>query len=373
MKRISVSLPGSKYDILIGSQMLSNLGDFLSKLKLPNRVIILCDSTASKLFAGVASHSLRSKGFKAEVLIIPSGERNKSLESAKKIYSKLIEMKVGRDTVILALGGGVTGDIAGFVSATYMRGTHFIQVPTTLLAQVDASIGGKTAVNLEEGKNIVGVFHQPSMVFCDVSTLITLPSKEIRNGLSEIIKYGVIKDAALFALLEKQVLELKTPKLTDTKDFKKLLDVWEKIIHSSASIKAKVVMIDEKETKGQRMILNFGHTIGHAIEALSDYKGVSHGEAVAIGMAAAAKIAVKMKIASKNTEERILRLIKAVNLSCGVDGLHSDDIIAKLILDKKVRDKKIIFVLPKSIGSVVIRNDVPVKVLKETLKEMGAK
>lgn len=372
MRRITVRLRTSVYDILIGSQILSRLGDHLSKLKLPNRFIILCDSTASKLFAGAAAHSLRSKGMKTEVLIIPSGERNKSLESAKKIYSKLLEMKVGRDSVIVALGGGVTGDIAGFVSATYMRGTPFIQVPTTLLAQVDAGIGGKTGVNLEEGKNIVGAFHQPAMVFCDVSTLITLPAREIRNGLSEIIKCGVIKDPALFCLLEKHVLGLKSPKLTDTKDFKKLLDVWEKIIFSSASIKARVVMQDEKETTGQRMVLNFGHTIGHAIETLNDYKGVSHGEAIALGMIAAAKIAVKMRMTAKVTEERITALIKAVNLPSGIEGLHSDDIIAKLILDKKVRDRKVLFVLPKSIGSVVVRNDVPLKVLKETLKEMGA-
>ncbi|MCX5748667.1 MAG: 3-dehydroquinate synthase [Candidatus Saganbacteria bacterium] len=372
MRKIPVRTSSAFYEIIVGSQILSKLGEALTKLKLKNRVIVISDFTVGRLYAGVVKHSLRSKGFKSEIITIPSGEKTKTLEMAKKLYKKLLELKAHRDCALIALGGGVIGDLTGFVAATYMRGVDLINVPTTLLSQVDASIGGKTGVNLEEAKNIVGVFCQPRLVYADTAVLITLPAKELRNGLAEIIKYGVIKDFKLFEYLENKVFGLKSPKLLNPGDFKDLLGTWENIISISASIKAKVVAADEKETKGQRVILNFGHTIGHALEALSEYKGITHGEAVAIGMVAALKIANKMKMIKADTEDRIKKLISAVNLPVSIKGIEADDIITKLILDKKVRDGRINFVLPTRIGSVIIRNDIPVKILRESLKEIGA-
>lgn len=373
MKKIRLALKSSVSEIIIGQEILPKLGKYLAEIKTPSRVVVICDSTVAKIYAPVVKHSLRVNGFKSEVLVVPPGEKVKSLEFAKKLYKKLLSLKVHRDSTVLALGGGVVGDLSGFIAATYMRGVNLVQVPTTLLAQVDSSIGGKTAVNLEEAKNIVGSFYHPAIVVSDVAALITLPASEIRNGLAEVIKYGAIKDPSLFSFLEKQVLGIKEPKLTDPKEFKSLLGVWEQIVGRSAHIKASVVLSDEKETKGPRMILNLGHTIGHALEALNDYKGITHGQAVATGMLAAAKISLKLKLCKEDTVKRLESLLRAVNLPVAIKGLEVEDIVAKLILDKKVREGKVIFVLPRSIGSVVIKNDVPLKVVREVLKQMGAK
>lgn len=373
MRRVSLKLKSGSYDISIGSQILSKLGQSLANAKVHPRIVVISDNTVARLYGGTIKHSLRASGFKSDMVLLPSGEKTKSIEFAKRIYKQLLEMKVHRDSALIALGGGVIGDLTGFVASTYMRGVDLVQVPTTLLSQVDASIGGKTAVNLEEAKNIVGTFYQPRLVFSDTACLITLPPKEIRNGLAEVIKYGVIKDAELFSVLEKQVANLKAPKLSGAKDFTSLLSIWENIIFRSASIKAKVVMEDEKETKGPRMILNFGHTIAHGIEAISEYKGITHGEAVAIGMVAASIIATKMKLLNPASADRIIKLISAVNLPAVIKDMDCDDIITKLILDKKVRDGKVVFVLPVRIGAVAIRNDVPIKYVREALKSIGAK
>lgn len=373
MKKLSVKVLGVPYDVMIGQDVLSKAGEHIRRLGRSGKAVIISDTNVSKLYSGALRHSLRANGIRSELLVIQPGERTKSLVFAERLYNKLLELKVHRDDMVIALGGGVVGDLAGFVAATYMRGLKLVQIPTTLLAQVDSSIGGKTAVNLETAKNSVGVFYQPSLVFSDVSTLITLPAREIRNGLAEIIKYGVIRDPELFTYLEKQVLGLKEPKLLDPDMFKGLLNIWENIVARSAAIKAKVVIADPFEKKGLRHLLNFGHTIGHAVESLNDYKGVTHGEGVALGMIAVARIAAKMRITGQATAERIEKLIGACNLPTAIKGLDTEDIIARLILDKKVKDGKIVFVLPKAIGSAVMRNDVPVKVLRETLKSMGAK
>ena len=374
MNKVRVNLRDNAYDILIGEGILSELGKALRRMDLPPRVIVISDYNVGKIYSSVLRHSLRAAGFKVETLLIPPGERQKSLKNAEKLYHNLARMKISKDSTIISLGGGVVGDLAGFVASTYMRGITLIHVPTTLLSMVDASIGGKTAVNLEEGKNLVGVFYQPKLVFCDVSSLLTLPQKEMRNGLAEIIKYGVIRDPSLFDLLEKHVSDLKRPKLDRAADFKGLMHIWVKIIKDSAAIKARIVELDEKEQKGLRMLLNFGHTIGHAIESLSEYRGASHGEAVAIGMVAASRIAYKLKMIGDKQLKRITDLIATVNLPLTISRkIEAEDILAKLILDKKVRDGKINFVLPLSIGSVKVRDDVPVKILREALKETGAK
>ena len=373
MKKLRLALKHCTSEIVIGQEILPKLGRYLVEARTNRRVVVICDTSVSRIYGAVIKHSLRSSGFKSDIIVIPSGEKVKTLELAKKLYKKFLDIKVHRDSTVIALGGGVVGDLSGFVAATYMRGVDFVQVPTTLLAQVDASIGGKTAVNLEEAKNIVGVFYQPKLVFADVAALITLPASEIRNGLAEVIKYGMIKDSTLFSFIEKQMLGIKNPKLTNPREFKDLLGVWEQIVSRSAGIKVAIVASDEKETKGPRMILNFGHTIGHAIEALNDYKGITHGQAVAAGMLAASIISFKLKLCREDVVKRLETMLSATGLPVSIKGLEAEDIIAKLILDKKVRDGKILFVLPKTVGSVVIKNDVPVKIVREVLKQMGAK
>ena len=374
MNKITVRLKGSSYDVLICDGEMSSLGRELRRAGASTRIIAVSDHNVGRLYGQVLRHSLRSSGFKPEVLLVPPGEKQKSLKNAEKLYTALASLKAAKDTTLISFGGGVVGDLAGFVAATYMRGIRLVHIPTTLLAMVDSSIGGKTGVNLDDGKNLVGSFYQPSMVFCDISHILTLPEKEMRNGLAEVIKYGVIRDPQLFGLLEKHVKGLKNPRLDRPKDFKGLMHLWVKIIERSASIKARIVEVDEKEQKGPRMLLNFGHTIGHALETLLGYTGISHGEAVAVGMAAASRAAFGLRMIKKAELERILSLIDAVNLPSGISRkLEADDIIAKLILDKKVRNGKINFVLPRCVGSAVIRNDVPVRIIREALKGTGAR
>ncbi len=373
MREISLTTKVSLCKIIVGQDILQKVGKILRQNNFSQRIVIITDSNVAKIYLPVLKHSFRTNGFKSETIILTPGEKAKSIENAKILYKKLIELEIHRDDAIVALGGGVIGDLAGFVAATYMRGINFVQCPTTLLSQVDASIGGKTAVNLEEAKNIIGVFYQPKFVFCDIASLITLPPSEIRNGLSEVIKYGIIKDKNLFLFLENRLNGIKTPKLTDFNDFKKILDVWENIVYSSARIKAKVVETDEKEISGERMILNFGHTIGHAIEVLNGYRNITHGQAVAIGMLAATKISLNMGLCKEIVVKRLEKILELSGLPTIIKNLEADDIIAKLILDKKVRDGRILFVLPKKIGCVAIKNDVPVKILRMVLKQLGAK
>ena len=374
MNKTRVSLKGASYDVLICEREMGVFGKALRFAGASTRIIVITDYNVGKLYGQGLRHSLRSSGFKPEVLLVPPGEKQKSLKNAEKLYTALASLKASKDSTIIGLGGGVVGDLAGFVAATYMRGLRLVHIPTTLLAMVDSSIGGKTGVNLNEGKNLVGSFYQPSLVFCDISHILTLPEKEMRNGLAEVIKYGVIKDPQLFGLLEKHVKGLKNPRLDRPKDFKGLMHLWVRIIERSASIKARIVEADEKEQKGPRMLLNFGHTVGHAVEALLGYTGISHGEAVAVGMTVASRAAFRLKMIKASELARITSLIDAVDLPSRFSKkLESEDIIAKLILDKKVRDGKINFVLPRCVGSAVIRNDVPVKVIREALKETGAR
>ncbi|OGC03632.1 3-dehydroquinate synthase [candidate division WOR-1 bacterium RIFOXYA12_FULL_43_27] len=337
-KKIRVELGERGYDIVIGSKILE---------KIPG--VIISDPLVYKLYRS------RVKGLGARVILIPRGERYKTVAMVEKIWDKLAEWKISRDDTIVALGGGVVGDIAGFAAATYMRGINLIQVPTTLLAQVDSSIGGKTGVDHSKGKNLIGAFYQPSKVIIDTDTLKTLPEKELRNGMAEVIKYGVIQSPYLFELLESGRMEM------------------EKIIFECARIKAEVVAGDERETGGGRMILNFGHTIGHAIETLSKYRKISHGEAVAIGMVAASVIAVKAGMLDPDFLERIWKLVDKFKLPTYVKGIPARKILEAIKLDKKVRGGKIKLVLPTAIGSVEIRDDIPPQKIAEALNEFICK
>ncbi|NQU18178.1 MAG: 3-dehydroquinate synthase [Candidatus Saganbacteria bacterium] len=348
-RKIRVNFGERSYDIVVGRNILGKLASYIKG----KQVVIVSDPLVNKLYGS----KINIPG--AKKIIIPRGEKNKSLRSAEKIWNKLASWKISRDATIIALGGGVICDLAAFVAATYMRGINLIHVPTTLLAQVDASIGGKTGVDHPKCKNMIGTFYQPKLVYIDTETLKTLPKKEIKNGMAEIIKYGVIRDHHIIELLENNS---KLPQ-----------SLLQELIADCASIKAAVVSRDERELKGERMVLNFGHTVGHAIESLTGYKGFSHGEAVAVGMIAAAVIAVKARMLDPDDLERLWNIIAKTGLPTYVKKLSPQKILNAMLLDKKVRAGKINLVLPERIGSVVLRDDIKPKIILEALGEFICK
>ncbi len=370
MARIKVDLNDRSYDIMVGSGSLSELGRVIRGEEWGKDIFIITDPLVNDLYGDELRSGLKS--FTVHTLEVPRGERYKNLKAASDLYNQLVKLSAHRDSLIIALGGGVIGDVAGFVAATYMRGINCIQVPTTLLAQVDASIGGKTGVNHPKCKNMIGSFYQPKLVSIDISTLSTLPAREIRTGLAEVVKYGVIEDADFFKFLEANSHHLNT-KAFEAEDTKRAsLKVWQIIVAESAKIKARVVAKDETES-GLRMILNYGHTIGHAIETLTKYKAYNHGEAVAVGMVAAARLANRLRMISADQVERIVELLKKLDLPTTIDALPAKKIIKALSVDKKVRAGKVQFVLPEKIGKVVIRDNVSLNSVKAVLMEMGCK
>ena len=309
-----------------------------------------------KLYGNALRGSLAAEGFNVTVLSVPEGEENKSLDTAGRLYTELADCHAMRTTPLLALGGGVIGDLAGFVAATYMRCVPFIQIPTTLLAQVDSSIGGKVAVNHGKLKNGIGAFYQPKLVIADTSTLKTLPQKQFANGMAEVIKSAVIRDADFFSFIENNIYNVE--EISNT--------VLEDIVCRAAGIKADIVARDELDT-GLRNILNFGHTVGHAIETVSGFR-INHGEAVAIGMLAEAAIALKSGFFSSEEIERLKKVITAAGLPAEMPQLDTDKMIKAMGHDKKITSGKLKFVLPKAIGNVFISEDVSPALIEEVLK-----
>ena len=368
MAKIKVELKERSYDILVGSDVLPELGRIVAGEDWGKDIYIITDPLVNDLYGDKLRRGL--KAFKVQTLEVPRGERYKNLKVASKLYDDLVKLSAHRDSLIIALGGGVIGDLAGFVAATYMRGINYIQVPTTLLAQVDAAIGGKTAVNHPKCKNLIGCFFQPKLVFIDIQTLTTLPSRELRTGLAEVVKYGGIEDADFFKFLEANSHHLNTNAFESPDTLRAALKVWQIIVTESAKIKAGVVEKDEREA-GLRMILNFGHTIGHALETLTKYKEYNHGEAVAMGMVAAAKVANRRRMISQDTVQRIANLLDKLGLPTEIEKLPSKKITRSLAIDKKVRGGKVQFVLPERIGKVVIKDNVPLKIVRQVLREMG--
>ena len=358
MEKIKVNLFENSYNVYTGVS-LSDFADYLKERNCPGNLLVITDTIVGKIYGGRVMDKLVGCGFMPAIALIPAGEKYKTLDTVKELYSACIDAELDRHSLIIALGGGVVGDISGFVAATFKRGVPFVQVPTTLLAMVDASVGGKTGVNLKESKNLIGSFYQPKMVFTDISTLKTLKKREFASGISEIIKYGVIKDKSFFGYIEKNIGRIKS---LDPK-------ALEYAVNKSCVIKKGIVEIDEKES-GIRAILNFGHTIGHAIEAVTEYKKYLHGEAVAIGMVCASDISVRLGIFGKKDAERLKNLIKKAGLPVN-HRLNADKIIRKLIYDKKVKNGKTNFILPfRKIGSVVIKDDVPEKIINDALREV---
>ena len=358
MRTVTVQLGHRSYAIKIAAGLLKQLGPECARLKLGARCAIITDTNVGKKFAKPAFESLVKAGFEPTLIVVPAGETTKSLKSVQACYDQLAANRLERKSFVVALGGGVVGDLAGFVAATYLRGIPFVQVPTTLLAQVDSSVGGKTGVNLKAGKNLVGAFYQPQLVLCDLDTLKTLPKREYLSGLAEVIKYGVISDAILFAQLESNL-----PKL-----LRRDVATLAAVIARCCEIKAAVVGQDETEN-GLRAILNFGHTIGHAIENSSGYGRFLHGEAISIGQVAAAKLSHKLLGLPSGDAARIEKLLARVGLpvSIKLNAARRKNLFAAMKLDKKVSAGEIKFVLAQKIGRVIWGRPVPPALIEEIL------
>jgi len=358
MEKITVPLGERSYDIIIESGGAARIGSAVAGLGLRGKGVIVSDLEVKRLYGSLVADSLTGAGFDVTVLTIRAGEENKTLDGVARLYSDMLSSGLDRKSFLVSLGGGLVGDVAGFAAATYMRGIRFVQVPTTLLAQVDASVGGKVGVNLPEGKNLVGAFHQPSLVFIDPKLLATLPAREVRSGFAEVIKYGIIRDPDFFSFLEwnhEDILSLK-PALV------------EKSVAVSCRIKAKIVAADEREESGLRAILNFGHTVAHGLEALTDYTTYRHGEAISIGMACAAEISSKLGHLSESDADRIIALLKNARLPVTFSRLDVEHIVARMRFDKKAIGETIRFVLARNIGDVFLSDEVPLEVVEEVLR-----
>jgi len=354
---LEVGLAERSYRIQIGRSTLDALGQSCAELGIGKSMFIITNPTVAGYYLEPVRSSLEAAGLTVSTVQIPDGEQFKNLDTVADVHNALVDAGMDRGGVIVALGGGVVGDLAGFVAATYLRGVAFIQVPTTLLSQVDSSVGGKTGVNLLKGKNLVGSFHQPKFVLIDVLTLSTLPEREYRGGLAEVVKYGAVLDAQLFCYLEEHVTDI----------LNRNSETLTQIISRCCSLKAEVVGQDERET-GLRAVLNYGHTLGHAVESLSGYGSYSHGEAVAIGMIAAARFSESKGLSSSADTSRLQALISTLGLPTVAPRYPEQEYAAALVRDKKARDGGITFICNKGIGGFSFE---PVTDLQQLLSVAG--
>ena len=355
MRKVEIMLSGTRCDVCVGQGLHSQTGRRLRELGFGGRLVIITDSVVKELYGSALAQHLTDEGFKVFVLEVGGGEEQKSLQTALGLYNQLSDVYAERTTPILALGGGVIGDLSGFVAATYLRGVPLVQMPTTLLAQVDSSIGGKVAVNHGQLKNRIGAFYQPSLVISDTATLGTLGAREFSNGLAEVIKSAMVLDKEFFAYLENSIDRIRA------------LDgeALEETVVRSVRIKTEVVERDEKDLN-LRNILNYGHTIGHAIETVSDF-AIGHGEAVAIGMVAAARISNKMGLFDRGELVRLRSLIGRAGLPTEMPGLEAEAAVQAMRHDKKIHEGKLRFVLPRAIGDVFITDEVSPRLIERVL------
>lgn len=355
---LKVDLGRRSYEITIARGLLGELGQRLRALPVGRQVMIVTDAQVASYYSEAVQWSLTEAGFAVETFVLPAGEASKSWDMAEQILSQLLAGQFHRDATILALGGGVVGDLAGFVASIYQRGIHFVQVPTSLLAQVDSSVGGKVAVNHALGKNMIGAFYQPLAVWIDLQCLATLEERHWRNGLAEVVKYGVIADEAFFAFLEQHAEAI----------LRREDEAVASMIARCCQIKAEVVANDEQE-KGERAKLNFGHTIGHGLESATHYQGYLHGEAVAIGMVIAVLYAVKEGYCQSVVKERLVRLLTAFGLPVQRQmDIAAEDILQGMALDKKIVDGQLVFILPTRIGEAQIVSGVSPSAIKALLE-----
>lgn len=358
MKSITVKLKTNPYKILIGKKILPSLGRMLKKISLPSHALIITHPIIKKYYGAKIERSLRQAGFVVKFFEVPEGEKSKSATTAISLLERMARYDALKRVFVLALGGGVVGDLSGYVASVYKRGVPYIQVPTTLLAQIDSAIGGKVAIDLSVGKNLVGSFYQPKLVFSDVTVLKSLKEREIKNGLSEAVKYGVIYDVELFQSLEENYEKLLAGNLS----------YLEKIVTRCSQIKAQVVMKDEKETKSIRTILNFGHTIGHAIEAAGGYQLYHHGEAIALGMRVASLLSREMTHFPPLDILRLNRLLSNIGLPEKIEKVGVSRILSIMNHDKKFLSGKNRFVLAVKLGKVKVVSGVPLALIKKAVE-----
>ncbi len=357
--KIHVLLKDNPYYIYIGSGILTEIPVFLKDSYNYPHYVIVTDDIVRHLLGEDLKKILDESGVNADIINFSNGETSKNLQTVETLARDMVRLRADRKSCIIALGGGVVGDVAGFLASIYMRGIPFIQIPTTLLAQVDSSVGGKTGVDIPEGKNLIGTFYQPKAVFIDIGVLGTLPVSQIKNGIAEVVKYGVIKSPELFELLEnysEQIFNLNP-------------DIITRIVKKSCEIKADIVIKDEKEGDLRR-ILNFGHTLGHAIESLSNYD-IQHGEAISIGMSLIGKISEKMGKTNPQLSEKLSNLINKLGLTTLIpSNINTNDIINSIKSDKKSQSGKIFFILMQAIGEVFISDMVPENLIIEAIEEL---
>jgi 3-dehydroquinate synthase len=346
---VDVSLGPKSYSVVVERGVLTTVGARLKALRVGSRVALVTSASILRLYGKPVTESLEEAGFTVTVVDVPEGESAKVLTVAEQCWNALLAAGLDRTSTVLALGGGAVGDLAGFVAATYMRGLNFAQIPTTVLAQVDASIGGKTAIDHPTAKNLIGAFYQPRIVLVDPSTAATLPERDYRSGLAEIVKHGIVLDAEYFADLERSVSEIRA------RDGATL----ERIIGGSCRLKANVIERDPEEKSELRFALNYGHTIGHALEAATAFGRWTHGEAVSLGIVAEARLAARLGIGGAETADRQERLLAAVGLPVRLGDVDPDAVLAATRRDKKSRDGRVPFVLAPSIGSFRVVYDVP--------------
>ncbi len=361
---IRVALGARSYDIRIGEGILARIPDYLRACGIEGRLALLTHPRLDARFGRGLIEDLRAAGYEAVTVTVPPAESSKSLRVAQRVYDALVDAQLDRGAALLALGGGVAGDLGGFVAATFLRGIAWVAIPTTLLAQVDASIGGKTAVNHPRAKNLIGAVHQPTLVVADIDTLRSLPRREVRSGMAEVIKTAVIGAPDLFEYLEANIRKVLARRP----------EALVRIVGRCAGYKAEVVAGDERETGG-RMVLNYGHTIGHGIEAASGYRGITHGEAIAVGMTLEANLAVRLGICEPALRDRQTRLLERAGLPIRLSGLRrgrppaADAVAAAMTHDKKARAGRLRFVLPTALGQTLVRDDVPTTLLEEVLAD----
>jgi 3-dehydroquinate synthase len=358
MIEILVDLGPRSYPILVGPGALATVGAELRRAGVGRKVVLVSDPAVLARHGPPVTDGIVGQGFELTPLTVPEGEAAKTLEVAARGWDRLLAAGLDRTSTVVALGGGAVGDLAGFLAATYMRGTNFVQVPTTLLAQVDASIGGKTAIDHPLAKNLIGAFHQPRCVIVDPQALATLPERDFRSGLAEVVKHGIVLDAAYFADLEAHAAALAAREV----------ETLTRVVAGSCRIKADVVSRDEREAE-LRAVLNYGHTIGHALEAVTGYQRWTHGEAVSIGIAAEGRLAERLGIASRATTERQVRLLEAVGLPVRAPGVEPTAVVEAVGRDKKSRDGRVPFVLAPEIGRFRVVFDVPRAAIVGALQE----
>ena len=359
MEEITVNLGPRSYPIIVGAGALRAVGRKLSELAVGRRAALVSDRSAMSLYGATVIESLHAAGFSVTEIIVPEGETAKTLAVAERCWDECLAAGLDRTSALLALGGGAVGDLTGFVAATYMRGIPFVQLPTTLLAQADAAIGGKVAIDHPRAKNLIGAFHQPLMVIADPSVLATLPDPEFRAGLAEVVKHGIVLDAGYFRDVEAHVREILS----------KDLPTLERMIAVSCRLKGRIVEADEQES-GLRAALNYGHTVGHALEAVTSYSRWLHGEAVSLGMVAAARLAERLGLADSETVNRQVTLLRAIGLPVSFRAPAPQTIVQAIARDKKARDGRVPFVLAPRIGEFRLVFDIPADLVVQVLTEI---